>query len=126
MFGLEKFKDIFGKPGEGAHRLREPFFGTALIDWLGTLLLAYSLKKMGIGYGLITNTALLFVIAQVLHYIFGVQTTFIKFIKNLLKPTNTPNSTRQINTTQHQQHQQHNQFHQLCKPRVERMNGYHC
>lgn len=47
--GLCKYKDIFGKPGEGVHSFRIPFPGTsngiAAVDVIATFALAYILEK---------------------------------------------------------------------------------
>ena len=72
---LCKYKDIFGKVGEGAHSLR--FFNFAVVDTLLTLVLAYI-----INYYLKSNAYLIFFILILLsiaiHRVFCVETTLTK------------------------------------------------
>ena len=72
---LCQFKDIFGKPGQGVHKLRFGPFG--FIDIIATLVLA------GIfGYIFDVNTLYtfiaLFFIGQFLHWLFCANTAFLK------------------------------------------------
>jgi hypothetical protein len=74
---LCQYKDVFGKPGEGAHSYR--FFGIAIVDFLMTvlaaLIFAYYLK-WNVWY-----TLLGFFAAGILaHKAFCVRTTFDKMI----------------------------------------------
>ena len=39
---MDKYKDILGKPGEGFHKPR--FLGFALLDILGTILIAFAIS----------------------------------------------------------------------------------
>ena len=39
---MDKYKDIFGKPGIGFHKPR--FMGFALLDILGTILIAFAIS----------------------------------------------------------------------------------
>ena len=72
---LCKYKDIFGKVGEGAHSVR--FFNFAVIDTLLTLVLAYI-----INYYLKTNLLVIFIVLIILsiaiHRLFCVETTLTK------------------------------------------------
>ena len=72
---LCKYKDIFGKVGEGAHSLR--FFNFAVVDTLLTFVLAYI-----INYYLKSNVYLIFFILMLLsiaiHRAFCVETTLTK------------------------------------------------
>ena len=72
---LCKYKDIFGKVGEGAHSLR--FFNFAVVDTLLTLVLAYI-----INYYLKTNLLVIFIVLIILsiaiHRLFCVETTLTK------------------------------------------------
>ena len=72
---LCKYKDIFGKVGEGVHSVR--FFNFAVIDTLLTLVLAYI-----INYYLKTNLLVIFIVLIILsiaiHRLFCVETTLTK------------------------------------------------
>ena len=72
---LCKYKDIFGKVGEGVHSVR--FFNFAVIDTLLTLVLAYI-----INFYLKTNLLVIFIVLIILsiaiHRLFCVETTLTK------------------------------------------------
>lgn len=71
------YKFIFGVPKKGFHERR--FLGLSLNDILGTIGLAiiYSfLFKSSIVKSLI----IMFILGEVLHYLFGVQTAFLTLI----------------------------------------------
>jgi len=72
---LCKYKDIFGKVGEGAHSVR--FFNFAVIDTLLTLVLAYIINLY-----LKTNLLVIFIVLIILsiaiHRLFCVETTLTK------------------------------------------------
>jgi len=79
MFGLEKYKDIFGKPGKGIHRFR--VCNLAAVDILLTFLLA---KVIQVGlFPYISYPVVLlctFVLGIFMHLLFGVQTPIQKFL----------------------------------------------
>jgi hypothetical protein len=53
MFGLSKYKDIFGKPNEGVHKYR--FFTIAILDVVATILLGLLISyifKLNLAYTL--------------------------------------------------------------------------
>ena len=76
---LSEYKDIFGKPGEGAHAYR--IFDLAIVDVIFTIIggyiIAYSLNwskpKTIIG---------LFILGIFMHRLFNVETTIDKIIFN--------------------------------------------
>ena len=72
---LCKYKDIFGKVGEGAHSLR--FFNIAVVDTFLTLVLAYIINLY-----LKTKVLLVFIVLIILsiaiHRVFCVETTLTK------------------------------------------------
>jgi hypothetical protein len=78
---LHKFCGIFGQPKEGSHKTR--IFGMALFDLIGTVFLALLLQVF-IPYfqkmNLVTVFIITFIIGQILHLIFGVNTAFVNFI----------------------------------------------
>lgn len=80
MIDLKQYKDILGKPGEGIHF---HVFGIAIVDVVATILLGCLL-----GYLFSINPFWfilgLFILAEFLHYIFGVETTVMKLIKKII------------------------------------------
>ncbi len=79
MFGLCKYKNLFGKPKTGLHRFR--IFGLAAVDIFLTLLLAYGLQLVFypethylkiLGY--------CFLLAIIVHRAFCVHTPIDKFL----------------------------------------------
>jgi hypothetical protein len=75
MFGLDP--NLFGVPGTGFHSTR--IFGLALYDILGTIAISI-LISYAFGYTLWKVLVIAFVLGEVLHYIFGTQTAFLKKI----------------------------------------------
>lgn len=74
MFGLEKYSDVLGKPGEGVHRFRVS--GLAAVDLAGTAAIAFGLTYWN-GWGWRGCTAAfagLWLIGIGLHKLFGVKT----------------------------------------------------
>ena len=65
---------IFGKPGEGAHSTR--FLGYAVVDSIGTVLLAILLAYV-FNTGFWVTLLATFIAGEVLHYIMGAQTQFL-------------------------------------------------
>jgi len=79
MFGLQKYKDIFGKPGKGIHRFR--VCNLAVVDILLTFLLAKILQVAlfpHISYSVVLLCT--FVLGIFMHLLFGVQTPIQKFL----------------------------------------------
>jgi hypothetical protein len=92
MTDLCKYKDIFGKVGEGFHSVR--LFNIAVFDLLGTLLIAYiisyfihktkSLSRVSIYIIFLTVFIILMILALFLHKLFCVRTTLTKIVfKNI-------------------------------------------
>lgn len=71
---LCQYKDLFGKPEQGFHAQR--IFGFALYDTLGTIVISLIIAKL---FGIRWYTVLLgvFILGQVLHFVFCVNTTFM-------------------------------------------------
>ena len=65
---------IFGKPKQGAHSTR--FLGYAVVDSVGTVLLAILLAYM-FNTGFWVTLLATFVVGEILHYIMGAQTHFL-------------------------------------------------
>jgi len=74
---FKKYKNIFGKEGEGAHSIR--FFNLAIVDVIltiiGALLISYFIK---VNFFIIF--LILMLIAIILHRLFCVNTTINKMI----------------------------------------------
>ena len=71
------YADIFGKPNTGVHSIR--LFGLAVVDIALTIIGAYVISK---AYKIVFWQALLglFVLGEILHYIFGTNTAFLQMI----------------------------------------------
>jgi hypothetical protein len=82
MFGLEKYKDLFGKPGTGAHKYR--FLNFAILDILATIVVVYMIYLLLRYFGYIVNFWILlvgmFILGIFLHRIFDVRTTVDKIL----------------------------------------------
>ena len=74
---LCKYKDIFGKPGEGPHQYR--IFNIAIIDTLLTMLLAYVISYFS-GISLMYVIPGTFLLGIVVHRLFCVRTTVDKLL----------------------------------------------
>lgn len=75
------YKNIFGEPKEGVHSIR--VFDFAVVDIVLTILGAFIISKvcdMNFVFALI----LFFIIGQILHLIFCVETQFIKMVRELI------------------------------------------
>lgn len=79
---LCKYKDIFGKPGKGAHAYR--IFNIAIVDVIFTLLGAYAvIKYFNTSPGWTIFGA--FLLGVIAHKIFCVKTTLNSFIFKYIK-----------------------------------------
>ena len=74
---FKKYKNIFGMPGKGVHSIR--FAGTALVDYVLTLLVAI-ITTFVTNIPLELTTIGWFIIGVVLHILFGVQTSTMKYL----------------------------------------------
>lgn len=79
---FDKYKDIFGKPNEGAHAIRIPIINLAAVDVIGTILIAYILwliipqKRVS----LLMMIIIIFALAEIMHILFGVKTKFLESV----------------------------------------------
>ena len=73
--GLCKYKDIFGKVGEGAHSLR--FFNIAVVDTVLTFVAAYIIN-LYLKTNLLVVFIVLIILSIIIHRIFCVETTLTK------------------------------------------------
>ena len=82
MFGLEKYKDFFGKPGTGAHKYR--IFNIAVVDVVATIFVVFLIHVLLRYFGYIVNFWILllgmFILGIFLHRIFDVRTTIDKML----------------------------------------------
>jgi len=72
-----KYKDIFGKPGTGIHKYR--WNKTAIVDYLGTIMFSMIISKV-CDKPLVLTTIVCFIIGELFHYIFCIDTQAIKFL----------------------------------------------
>jgi fatty acid desaturase len=74
---LCKYKDAFGKPGEGAHQYR--IFNVAIFDTVLTVLLAFVIAYFS-GVSLVYVVPFTFILGIVVHRVFCVRTTVDKLL----------------------------------------------
>jgi hypothetical protein len=77
---LCKYKDIFGKVGEGVHSYR--IFNIAIVDVILTFLLAFIIQLLLPKYNYYHILILLFILGIILHRMFCVKTTIDKLLFN--------------------------------------------
>lgn len=77
---LCKYKDIFGKVGEGVHSYR--IFNIAIVDVILTFLLAFIIQLLLPKYNYYHILILLFILGIILHRMFCVRTTIDKLLFN--------------------------------------------
>jgi len=82
MFGLEKYKDFFGKPGQGVHKYR--FLNIAIVDVGATIVVVYMIYLLLTYFGYVVHFWILllgmFILGIFLHRIFGVRSTVDKIL----------------------------------------------
>ena len=71
------YKHIFGEPKKGFHSSR--FFGFAVGDTIGTVPLAGLISYIW-KFKFLSTLIWTFVIGEILHYMFGVQTAFLTML----------------------------------------------
>ena len=74
------YSAIFGAPRTGAHKWRIPVLDLALVDTLLTVLLAFVIFKTFNFKSFWIVMLWTFVVGEVFHWLFCVQTRFIKFL----------------------------------------------
>ena len=77
---LCKYKDIFGKVGEGVHSYR--IFNIAIVDVILTFLLSFIIQLLLPKYNYYHILILLFILGIILHRMFCVRTTIDKILFN--------------------------------------------
>jgi hypothetical protein len=71
------FKDVFGKPNEGVHSYR--LFGVAIVDVISTVV-GVVLIAWFLNVSWWKTLIVAFVLGEIMHYIFGVQTAVLTFL----------------------------------------------
>lgn len=71
------YRDVFGKPNEGAHKYR--IFGVAAIDTILVIIVGFYIHYMK-GWNLFTVLAVLFISGIIMHRAFCVRTTIDKLL----------------------------------------------
>ena len=74
---FREYSNLFGKPGKGVHRFR--FADTAIVDYTLTLLAAITTSLLT-GIPLVLTTISWLILGIVLHILFGVQTSTLKYL----------------------------------------------
>ena len=72
------YKHILGIPGKGFHSKR--FMGLALYDTLGTFIIAVVIALV-FKFSVWKTVLSLFVLGELLHYLFGTQTAFLTMLR---------------------------------------------
>jgi uncharacterized membrane protein len=79
LFGVDlcHYKDIFGRPNEGAHAYR--IFDIAVIDVIATIVVAFIVARI---FGIVfwKTVILFFIVGIISHRVFCVRTTVDKWI----------------------------------------------
>ena len=71
------FSTILGVPGQGFHSTR--FLGLALYDTIATILIAI-VTSVVFRVPVLHSFVAWFVLGEILHYVFGVDSAFLKYI----------------------------------------------
>lgn len=80
MTSLCRYKDIFGKPNEGAHKYR--FLGLAVVDLLATVVVAFITHRLWPQkFTLIQAFLMWFALGVVAHLLFCVNTPITRILK---------------------------------------------
>lgn len=79
LFGVDlcKYKDIFGRPREGAHSYR--LFDIAIVDVIATIIVAFIISRV-FGLSFWKSLVTLFIIGIISHRAFCVRTTVDKLV----------------------------------------------
>ena len=72
-----KYSNIFGVAGQGVHKYR--LFDVALVDYVSTILLAMIVTKFT-KIPLVISTILMFVLGIILHVLFCVNTSAVRYL----------------------------------------------
>jgi hypothetical protein len=78
---LSKYKNIFGKPGTGIHQYK--FKGTAIVDYLATILVAFLITYFT-DIPLVITTIGLLILGILFHYLFGIESHAIRYLSKFI------------------------------------------
>jgi hypothetical protein len=73
---LKKYKNLLGLPNKGLHKFR--FLDTAIFDYIGAIFVAIFIAFFT-NIPLVLTTIGSFSFAEVLHFLFGVETNTMKY-----------------------------------------------
>ena len=76
-FDLSKYKNIFGKPGTGVHQYK--FKGTAIVDYLATIVVAFLITYFT-DIPLVITTIGILILGILFHYLFGIKSHAIRYL----------------------------------------------
>lgn len=79
---FSKYKHALGVPGKGAHSIR--FIGTALVDYVLTILIAI-ITTLITKMPLVLTTIIWFILGVIFHILFGVQTSTLTYLGIICK-----------------------------------------
>jgi hypothetical protein len=74
---FSKYRDIFGIPSQGVHQYR--FLNTAIVDYALAIIMAFLVARFT-KIPLVLATILVLVVGIILHMLFGVNTSAIKYL----------------------------------------------
>jgi hypothetical protein len=77
MCVFKNYKNILGLPNKGLHKFR--FLDTAIFDYIGALVVAIFIAYFT-HIPLVLTTIGSFTFAEMLHFLFGVETNTIKYL----------------------------------------------
>ena len=80
-FDLSKYKNIFGPPGKGVHQYK--FKGTAIVDYLVTILLAFLITYYT-DIPLVITTIGILILGILFHYLFGIRSQAIQYLSKFI------------------------------------------
>ena len=80
FYKLCKYKHILGNPNEGIHYHRVPGTSTAMVDYVMSIIGAWVISTMS-DIPLPLITVIIIVTGEILHWIFCIPTTTLKYLK---------------------------------------------
>lgn len=76
---LTQYKDALGRPRQGFHKAR--WFGLARNDLIGTVVIAFLISHSSVSK-FVATFLLLMIVGVYLHWIFGVDSALLRWLKN--------------------------------------------
>ena len=81
LLDLSKYKNIFGQPGKGIHQYK--FKGTAIVDYLATILVAFLITYFT-DIPLVITTIGLLILGILFHYVFQIKSHTIRYLSKFI------------------------------------------